>query len=276
MKRKILIAAIAAIAACACVLGLTACGGGNNGIPEPTALENAYANYRQTQNLTVTVTDSRAVKYGTDYSALVKIDYAHKAAYAKHYSVLEISGQNRTLSSESYYEITNEPNFIIYGRYQMAVQEGDNALQIEYSNWDAIDRSDLFDLPEATSNPQKFEIQLFTDFVNSYIPSHALIDTSWRESESSDDNYVSLDQPALLEKFTESANGYTADVYFCINNDGTYVPYACTVAIKLDAQERFKSVVIDFGANGKIKAEYVYGNTTVTVPEDAKSANHTN
>ncbi|MDE5729570.1 MAG: hypothetical protein K2I20_05305 [Clostridia bacterium] len=272
MKRKILIAAIAAIAACACVLGLTACGGGNDNAPKPSALENAYANYRQTQNLTVTVTDSRTVKHGTDYSALVKIDYAHKAAYSKNfYTTTDNLGDNHKIVYEKYYEIdSSKPAFTIYGIYCVLADDA------APSDWDVIDRSDLFDLPEATSNPQKFEIQLFTDFVNSYIPSHALIDTSWRESESSDDNYVSLDQPALLEKFTESANGYTADVYFCINNDGTYVPYACTVAIKLDAQERFKSVVIDFGANGKIKAEYVYGNTTVTVPEDAKSANHTN
>lgn len=269
MKKKVL----AIFVACFAVLGtlaLGACGGGNDdgGIPEPTALEKAYSNYRQTQNMTVTVTDSRTVKHGTDYSASVKTDYSHKAAYAKHFfTTTDNLGVTHKLAGECYYEITDKPGFNIYEIYYY-IEATDGT-----STWNVIDRSDVFNLPAASSDPQKFEIQLFTDFLNSYLPSHALLDTGWRVNENDESHWASLDTPELLSKFTESANGYTAEVYFCINPGvGAYVPYACTVNIKLDTQDRFKSVVVDFGANGKITAEYAYGTTTVTIPEEAKNA----
>ncbi|MDE7453347.1 MAG: hypothetical protein K2N22_02950 [Clostridia bacterium] len=268
MKRKILATAIAALTAATCAAGLTACTPDKNGRPQPTALENAYENYRQTQNMTVTVTDSRTVKYGDDYSATVKIDYAHKAAYSKKIRT-HVDNLNNThrMSYEHYYEITSKPGFNIYSIYNDMVEDEDTA------NWNITDRSDLFNLPTANSDPQKFEIQLLTDFVNDCIPSHTLTDTSWRESENAEFNCSSLD--VMRNSFTASAGGYTADVYFCINssNGATYTPYACSVTIKLDTQDRFSNIVIDFGANGKISAEYVYGNTTVTIPEEAKNAN---
>lgn len=274
MKRKIFVAAIAAIAAVFCTFGLTACGGDDgDGIPEPTALQKAYENYRQTQNMTVTVADSRTVKHGTDFSASVKIDYAHKAAYSKHFYItkdnLDITHK---ITFENYYEIDDGKR--AFTIYQLSGESGETA---EPANRNKIDRSDLFNLPEASSDPQKFEIQLFTDFVNSYLPSHALNDTCWRESENSEQNRASLDTPELLNKFSESANGYSANVYFCINpGNGVYTPYACTVTIKLDTQDRFSKVVVDCGSNGSITANYAYGATTVTIPEEAKNANQNN
>lgn len=271
MKRKILATAIAAIAAVTCAIGLTACAPDNGGPPEPTALENAYASYRTTQNMTVTVTDSRTEKHGTDYSTSVKIDYEHKAAYAnKIHNTVDHLGDTHYISYESYYEITDKPDFIIYSRY-LLIGESDGT----YS-WNVINRDDLFNLPAATTNPQ-FEIQLFTDFVNDCLPSHALFDTGWRVNENDASHWASLNTPELLNKFTKSASGYTASLYFCINIDGsTFVPYACTVTIKLDSQDRFESVIVDFGTNGKIEAEYVYGATTVTIPEEAKNSSSNN
>ncbi len=264
MKRKILATAIAAITIATCAAGLTACAP-DNGRPEPTALENAYANYRTTQNMTVTVTDSRAVKYGTDYSTSVKIDYAHKAAYSKKIYTHTELGITHRMSAEHYYEITDKPGFTIYSLNLLIGEDDAN------QNWQIINRDDLFNLPTANNDPQKFEIQLLTDFVNDCLPSHAFTDTTWRESENAEYNCGSLD--VMLNAFTASDSGYTADVYFCINSDnGMYTPYACNVTIKLDTQDRFDSVVVDFGANGKIEAEYVYGSTTVTIPEEAKNA----
>lgn len=267
MKKKLFPTILALTCAICCIFSLVACGGNNDGTPKPTALEKAYTNYRQTQNMTVTVTDSRTVKHGTDYSASVKIDYGHKAAYSKNlFTTTDNLGATHRIANECYYEIdSTKPAFTIYSKMS---EEGATP-----SGWSVIDRSDLFDLPEATSDHEKFEIQLFTDFVNSYLPSHALSDTGWRVNKDDASHWSSLNQPVLLNKFTESANSYTANVYLCINIDGTtFVPYACAVTIKLDAQERFESVVLDFGTNGKITAAYTYGTATVTVPAEAKNA----
>ncbi|MDE6868875.1 MAG: hypothetical protein K2J83_07035 [Clostridia bacterium] len=269
MKRKILASALCAITAATCAFGLTACNN-DNGIPEPTALENAYKNYSVTQNMTVSVTDSRIVKYGEDYSTLVKVDYGHKTAYSKSiYTHIDNLNITHRTTRESYYEITDKPGFTIYNIYTES-DEDDG-----YANWDIIDRSDLFDDERLSyyDSQTEYEINLLTNWVDSYIPSHAFLDTVWRATEN-DDNSAGLN--ILLNSFTESASGYAADVYLCINSDGGFIPYACNVTIKLDAQDRFESVVLDFGTNGNITAEYTYGTTTVTVPEEAKNSNQHN
>lgn len=268
MKRKIFATFIAAVTAILCAFGLSACGGDNGGDPKP-ALVKAYRNYRQTQNMTVTVTDDRTVKHGNDYSATVKIDYSHKAAYSENTHIFPVfPGHAETVRqiNKRYYEIDgNKPAFTIYSMDYVLEEE------TVPDKWGKIDRSDLFD-DMHTSNfgsQTEFEINLLTNFVDSYIPSHAFGDTCWGESENSVFGYSSLE--FLAQSSKESASGYTADVYFCINDGGTYVPYACAVTIKLDGQDRFKSVVLDFGSNGKITGEYVYGTTAVIIPAEVKA-----
>lgn len=267
MKKKLFPAILALVCAICCMLSFVACSG-DDGAYKPTALEKAYRNYNKTENMTVTVTDSRTVKYGNDYSALVKVDYSHKAAYkiCNHEFIAEY------FSREYYYEITDEPNFIIYSRYETLEEREDGTRQVVYSNWGRYDRADLFDDVDLSffGSQTGYEIHLLSNWVSNCILSHSLSDTGWRESENSDGVGVSLGD--LLRPFTESADGYTADVYFCINNDGVYVPYACTVTVKLDAQDRFESVIADFGTNGKITAEYAYGATEVIIPEEVKNA----
>ncbi len=253
MKKKLLATLIAVITVIACALGITACGGRDGGVPERSALEKAFTEYYKVQNFKATVTDSRVQKYGYDYSATVEVDYAHKTAHT------ETPGTY----SENYYEISGteeNPHFTIYDHYKTA-------------NWSKISRDDLFNNKPEGQTKSEFELHLLNNWVESYLPPFALRDTCYRESAEDKGNWVSLESFAIQGKFSQSGDKYTASVYFCINNEGQYVPYACTASIKLDAQGRFENCVLDFGSNGKITAAYTYGTANVTVPAEVKNAN---
>lgn len=195
MKRKLFITLLAAITVIAGIFGFTACNPANP-TAEPTALEKAYDNYYKTQNVTVTVTDSRAQKHGRDYSA----------------TVLEHNFDNET----------------------------------------------------------DFNVHLITNWVESNLPTHSMLYTTYSATADDQTHYASLQ--FLANKFSESNGGWTASVYLCINNDETYIPYECTATVKLDGQNRFTSCELDFGTNGKISATYTYDTANVTIPDEAKNA----
>lgn len=254
MKRKLFITLLAAITVIAGIFGFTACNPANP-TAEPTALEKAYDNYYKTQNMTVTVTDSRVQKYGHDYSATVEVDYAHKTAHTKE------------TNWESYYELKGEGDgrsFIIYNRHIN-----------DTTPWDKTVRADLFEnLENNYDNETDFNVHLITNWVESNLPTHSMRDTTYSATTDDQTHWASLQ--FLANKFSESNGGWTASVCLCINNDETYIPYECTATVKLDGQNRFTSCELDFGTNGKISATYTYGTANVTIPDEAKNAQSVN
>lgn len=251
MKRKLFTTIIAALAIIACAFGFAACDN-NDATPEPTAFKLAYENFSKTQNMTVTVTDSRVQKYGFDYSATVEVDYAHKTAHTKE------------TSWESYYELTGEGDgrsFVIYNRHL-----GDT------TPWDKTVGNDIFqNLENNFDNESDFNVHLITNWVANCLPTHAMRDTAYSANADDQTRYASLE--FLADKFSESNGVWTASVCLCINDGITYTPYECTATIKLDGQNRFSSCELNFGANGKITATYTYGTAIVTIPDVAKNAN---
>jgi len=256
MKRKLFATLIAVITVIACAFGFAACGGENGGNDEPSALSKAFAEYYKTQNMKVSVTDSRVQKDGYDYSATVELDFAHKAAHT------ELAGR---IFNEYYYEISgteDNPHFNIY-----------SYCNAEPSGWSKINRDDIStDRDNLFGSVSEYEINLLCNWVADCMPPFALRDSGYREKAEDTGVRVTLEDFEIEGKFSQNGNEYTANVYFCIMGDTEYVTYACTATIELDAQGRFRSCVLDFGSNGKITSEFTYGTTNVTVPEAVKNA----
>lgn len=251
MKRKLFTTIIAALAIIACTFGFAACDSPDAPPAEPTAFKLAYENYSKTQNMTVTVTDSRVQKHGFDYSATVEVDYAHKTAHTKE------------SSWESYYELSGEGDgrsFVIYNRHLD-----------DTTPWDKTVRNDVFQNSENNfNNETDFNVHLITNLVSNCLPTHAMRDTAYSANTDDQTRWASLE--FLADKFSENNGVWTASVCLCINDGITYTPYECTATIKLDGQNRFQSCELNFGANGKITAAYTYGAANVTVPNEAKNA----
>lgn len=261
MKRKLFATLTALIAVFCCAFGLTACGGTTPPPAEPTAFEKAYENYYKTQNMKVVVNDSRITKHGRDYSATVEVDYANKAAY-----------KNETFWGDGYYEINGEGDgrsFISYGQTLIY----DEVNEREEYIWEKYVRNDIFD-PEFTNlfnDETECNVHLLTNWVDTFLPTHGMRDTSYSATADDETYWASLQ--FLADRFTESNGAWTANVCLRItDSEVLYAPYACTVTIKLDGQNRFKSCELDFGANGKISAAFTYGTASVIIPEEVKNA----
>ena len=270
MKRRILATAIAAITAATCAAGLAACGGdGDDGGYKPTALEKAHENYYKTQNMTITVTDNRTVKNGNDYTTLVEVDYAHKAAHINRvYGTSELEGVACIIHGEIYVELDSDAHgFYLYNNYKHV---NNNNETVYDEGWSKLERSDLYEGVTEFNDQTEFEVHLLCNWADIYIPTLLYsYGASWSETESGGLTIL----PSLLKTFTKSTNGFTASLYFCIEDgNGGYDRYACTVTYKLDGQTRLESTVMDFGTNGNVTVEYTYGTATVTIPDEAKNA----
>ena len=262
MKKKLLSTTLfALVTALCCTVGLTACGDGNKP-DEPSAFDKAYNEYYKTENMAVTVTDSRVEKIGNDYSATVEVDYANKATHTKGSWL------------ESYSEITGDEDNRSFFIYSQATYDMNG--EIVKTDWEKLNRSDLYvnwNESGRFASLREFEVHLLTNWVDTYLPAPLhFADTGWRANENEELHQASLLN--IFNQFTETANGYTADVYFCINHSSTgyFTPYACTLTIQFDAQGRFANCELDFGDNGKITAAYSYGGASVTIPAEARNS----
>lgn len=264
MKKTALII-LSLVCAFFCIFGVAACGDPNSSSDDqPTALDKAFDEYYKTENMTVVVKDERAVKYGNDYSTTSKVDFAHKTAYTHRMFGAGTTG----VIDEAYFELVGDDNLIIYGVITDTVNGDVSRTKVE--------RRDLFvnyNENGMFSSLEQYQLTLLNSFVENSLPARNLIDTAFRESSESQSNWASLE--FITGEFKESESGvYTANIYFCINNDGVYEPYACAVTIRLDGQGRFKSCELDFGTNGKITAGYTYGTANVIIPDDVKNAQY--